>query len=129
MDTLKNSQNSLLYFSNENETIGITIQKGNVTISNKDYNDSKILANFNNKYDTEIFKEFHGLNNKLCIKYKIKSKSGCFSKTTDKFIAFITYNNEQEHKATYKLTVYSIRQIGVYTNDYDYYNTYYSYFA
>jgi hypothetical protein len=128
MDKLKNSPNSLLYFSNDTETIGITIKKGCLKMTIKDDID-KLLANFSNKYDTEVFKDFHELDDKLCIKYKIWSNNGCFSKTTNKFIAFITYNNEPEHKATYKLTIYNIRQIGVYTNEYEYYNTYYSYFA
>jgi hypothetical protein len=129
MDTLKNSKDLLLYFSNNFETIGIVIKNGTVQMNNKDVNDIKILAKFTKKYDNEKLIDFSNIHDKLIIKYKIKNSNGCFSKTTNKYIAFITYNNEQEHKATYKLTVYMIIPIGVYTNEYEYYNTYYSYFA
>ena len=129
MDTLKNSNNSLLYFSNDFETIGITIKKGYVKIKNKDEPDIKLLAKFITKFDNERLTDFNDIEDKLIIKYKTKSEKGCFSKATNKYLAFITYNNEVEHKATYKLTIYTIRQIGVYTNEYEYYNTYYSYFA
>lgn len=120
---------TLLYFSNSFETIGITINNGCVKIQNKDNTDIKLVAKISNKYDKEEFKEFHDLDDKICIKYKIKNNNKCFSKNTIKFIAFITYNDELEHKATYKLTIYNIHPIGVYTNDYEYHNTYYSYFA
>ncbi len=129
MDTLKNSPNTLLYFSNSFDTIGITIQNGYVKMTNKDESDIIFLAKFSNNYDKDEFKDFHVIDDKLCIKYKIKSSSKCFSKTTSRYIAFITYNNDPEHKATYKLTVYDIHKFGIYINDYEYYNTYYSYFA
>jgi hypothetical protein len=129
MDTLKNSKNLLLYFSNNSETIGIVIKNGTVQMNNKDAKDIKILSKFITKYDNEKLIDFSNIQDKLIIKYKIKDNNRCFSKTTNKYIGFITYNNEPEHKATYKLTVYMIIQIGVYTNEYEYFNTYYSYFA
>ena len=129
MDKLKESQYTLLYFSNDFEKYGITIQNECVKMINRDNTDVKILAKFINKYDKDIFNVFHNLDDKLCIKFKIKNNNRCFSKTTNKFIAFITYNDDLEHKATYKLTVYNIYPVGVYTNNYEYYNTYYSYFA
>jgi hypothetical protein len=129
MDTLKNSNNTLLYFSNDFETIGITIKNGIIQMNNKDANDIKILAKFITKFDNDKIIDFSNIKDKLIVKYKIKNRNGCFSKTTNKYLAFITYNNELEHKATYKLTVYIIRPMGVYTNEYEYYNVYYSYFA
>jgi hypothetical protein len=129
MDKLKNSKNTLLYFSNDFETIGIIIKNGTVQMNNKDVNDIKFLAKFITKYDNEKLIDFSNIQDKLIIKYKIKNVDGCFSKTTNKYLAFITYNNEPEHKATYKLSVYMISPMGIYTNEYEYYNTYYSYFA
>ena len=127
MDKLKNS-NSLLYFSNTDQIIGVTINNGRVKINYKDV-DFKILSKFITKYDIEEFIQFNELNEKLIIKYSIKHKSGCLSKNVDKYIAFITFNNDLEHKATYKLTLYDIHTIGVYTEEYSYHDTYYSYFA
>ncbi len=79
MDTLKNSNNSLLYFSNDFETIGITIKKGHVKMKTKDEDNIKLVGKFITKYDNERIVDFNGIQDKLIIKYKTKNVEGCFS--------------------------------------------------
>jgi len=126
MDKLKNSH---IYFSNVFETIGITIQNGCINMLIKENPDIKISAKFVTKFDKTKITDFNELGDKLCVKYKMKDGNVFFSKTTSKYLGFITCNTDSEHKATYKFTVYIINQVGIYTNEYEYYNTFYSYFA
>jgi hypothetical protein len=132
MESLTTSD-QLLYFTNNelNSTIGLSITKKKPTMWFQERDE--LLT------QTKSFNNFKGFKESTLGQYEDVEKaifkvselsSPCMcSGITAEHLAVITANNDPSHKATYKLHLYRMTKVGVYSYKYNDSGIYYSYFA
>jgi hypothetical protein len=123
----------LLYFKNEEigSTIGLIIDKKKTSMWFGDRDEiptrTKVINNFKNYNDPQLEK-YINVDKYLVWFGELTSTCMCASVGTE-YLAIITNNNDHAHKATYKLHMFTISKVGIYTNNYLDSGVFYSYFA